>query len=217
MILNDWIEKIAKGNQLYGSGENGFIGSFEAGNIHGKVITDVTGTVFIIKNVITGSVKTVSVGIKKTIGSTANIKSVTAAETGIKWGEGIKGQGMPWEDFVGNELPAGSRLPENFKTFDYYDRITKNAVSVKTLDTTTAAKLANPKQIYNTLKNYIDKVANFKEYKLKDVKITNSDIMSREIRLAVPAATTKAQWQHISNAIDYGKSRGVKLIVTEVK
>ncbi|WP_371328877.1 hypothetical protein [Gilliamella sp. A7] len=33
----------------------------------------------------------------------------------------------------------------------------------------------------------------------------------------MPAATTKAQWQHISNAIDYGKSRGVKLIITEVK
>ena len=144
-------------------------------------------------------------------------KSVTTEETGIKWGEGIKGQGMPWEDFVGKELPSGSRLPKNFKTFDYFNYNTGEAISVKTLDTTTAAKLANPKQIYNTLKNYIDKVADFKEYKLKDVQITNSDIMSREIRLAVPAATTKAQWQHISNAIDYGKSRGVKLIVTEVK
>ncbi|KES16775.1 hypothetical protein GASC598I20_006630, partial [Gilliamella apicola SCGC AB-598-I20] len=26
-----------------------------------------------------------------------------------------------------------------------------------------------------------------------------------------------AHWAYISNAIDYGKSRGVKLIVTEVK
>ena len=144
-------------------------------------------------------------------------KSVTTEETGIKWGEGIKGQGMPWEDFVGKELPANSRLPENFKTFDYYDILTKTAISVKTLDTTTAAKLANPKQIYNTLKNYIDKVADFKEYTLKGAEITSSDIINREIRLAVPAATTKSQWQHISNAIDYGKSRGVKLIVTEVK
>jgi len=105
---------------------------------------------------------------------------------------------------------------EAYENQDFIN-ISTFSVSVKTLDTTTAAKLANPKQIYNTLKNYIDKVADFEKHSLSGVTITSSDIMSREIRLAVPAATTKAQWQHISNVIDYGKSRGVKLIVTEVK
>jgi hypothetical protein len=144
-------------------------------------------------------------------------KPVTKAETGIEWGKGIQKQGMPWEDFVGKELSAGSRLPPNFKTFDYYDPVTKKAVSVKTLDTTTPAKIANPKQIFNTLKNNIDAAANFTRHDLRGSTVLSTDISSREIRLAVPATTNKVQWQQIHRAIDYGKSRGVKVIVTEVK
>ncbi|WP_239423807.1 VENN motif pre-toxin domain-containing protein [Snodgrassella communis] len=144
-------------------------------------------------------------------------KPVTKAETGIEWGKGIQKQGMPWEDFVGQELPAGSRLPPNFKTFDYFDRVTGKAVSVKTLDTTTPAKIANPKQIFNTLKNNIDAAADFTRHELRGATVLSTDISSREIRLAVPATTNKVQWQQIHRAIDYGKSRGVKVIVTEVK
>ena len=32
-----------------------------------------------------------------------------------------------------------------------------------------------------------------------------------------PASANKVQWQQIQRAIDYGKSRGVKVIVTGVK
>ena len=46
---------------------------------------------------------------------------------------------MPWEDYLGTQLPAGSRLPPNVKTFDFFDRTTGVATSAKTLDTTTAA------------------------------------------------------------------------------
>ena len=52
---------------------------------------------------------------------------------------------------------------------------------------------------------------------MKDVTISSKDIVSKEIRLAVPSATNQAQWQQIHKAIDYGKSQGVKVIVTEVK
>ncbi|HEY4468771.1 MAG TPA: hypothetical protein VGN53_13700, partial [Klebsiella sp.] len=47
--------------------------------------------------------------------------TVSAAEVGMKWGQGNMKQGMPWEDYVGASLPADARLPQNFKTFDYYD------------------------------------------------------------------------------------------------
>lgn len=50
--------------------------------------------------------------------------------------QGIRQQGMPWENYVGAQLPANSRLPANFKTFDYYNPISRTAISVKTLDTT---------------------------------------------------------------------------------
>jgi hypothetical protein len=35
---------------------------------------------------------------------------VDRATTGIEWGKGIQGQGMPWEDYLGTILPTGSRL-----------------------------------------------------------------------------------------------------------
>ncbi|PMC11825.1 hypothetical protein CJ207_25955, partial [Klebsiella aerogenes] len=65
--------------------------------------------------------------------------SVSAAEIGLKWGQGNMKQGMPWEDYVGTSLPADARLPKNFKTFDYYDGTTKTAVSAKSMDTQTMA------------------------------------------------------------------------------
>ncbi|EOI5718100.1 hypothetical protein ACMS1V_000004 [Cronobacter dublinensis] len=35
--------------------------------------------------------------------------------------------------------------------------------------------------------------------------------------MAVPASTTKAQWVEINRAVEYGKDRGVKVTVTQVK
>lgn len=44
---------------------------------------------------------------------------------------GYKAGLMPWEDYVGASLPPDARLPQNFKTFDYYEGVTKTAVSAK--------------------------------------------------------------------------------------
>lgn len=77
------------------------------------------------------------------------------------WGKGIKRQGMPREGYLGTQLPAGSRPPPNFKTFDFFDEATGISISAKTLDTTTAAKLANQSQVYSSLKVNIDAAANF--------------------------------------------------------
>ncbi|MDN0122889.1 hypothetical protein QVN60_06740 [Yersinia aleksiciae] len=135
----------------------------------------------------------------------------------MKWGEGIRHQGMPWENYVGTQLPQGSRLPPNFKTFDYYNPITRTAISVKTLDTTTAVRVANPKQIYTSLKGNIDEVAKFDTYILSDRRLNSSMIANREVQLAVPVNTAKAQWTEINRAIEYGKSQDVNVIVTQVK
>ncbi|EOU9534701.1 hypothetical protein ACOJCT_002939 [Cronobacter dublinensis] len=35
--------------------------------------------------------------------------------------------------------------------------------------------------------------------------------------MAVPASTTKVQWVEINRAVEYGKDRGVKVTVTQVK
>ncbi|WP_445621387.1 endonuclease toxin domain-containing protein [Kushneria sp. Sum13] len=142
--------------------------------------------------------------------------TVDRATTGIEWGEGIQGQGMPWEDYLGSQLPSGSRLPPNFKTFDFFDRTTGVATSAKTLDTTTAAKIANPSQVYSSLKKNIDTAAGFTEYGLKDITVSSGQITSRELQVAVPKNTTSAQWDQIDKAIEYGHSKGVTVKITKV-
>ncbi len=149
-------------------------------------------------------------------GAKATGGAVDRATTGIEWGKGIQGQGMPWEDYLGTQLPAGSRLPPNFKTFDFFDRTTGVATSAKTLDTTTAAKIANPGQVYSSLKGNIDTAAGFTEYGLKDVTVSSSQITSRELQVAVPKSTTSAQWDQINRAIEYGQGKGVTVKITKV-
>ncbi|ENA1778040.1 hypothetical protein ABF229_003338 [Yersinia ruckeri] len=143
--------------------------------------------------------------------------TVSAAAVGMKWGQGNMKQGMPWEDYVGKSLPANARLPQNFKTFDYYDVSTKTAVSAKSMDTRTMAKLANPNQVYSSIKGNVDAAAKFEKYSLSRKTIDSSMITNREIQLAVPANTTATQWTEINRAIEYGKSQGVKVTVTQVK
>lgn len=143
--------------------------------------------------------------------------TVKASEVGMEWGQGNMKQGMPQEDYVGKSLPADARLPPNFKTFDYYDGATITAVSTKSMDTQTMAKLANPNQVYSSIKGNVDAAAKFKEYALSERELTSSMITNKEIQLAVPANTTKTQWTEINRAIEYGKSQGVKVTVTQVK
>lgn len=124
---------------------------------------------------------------------------------------------MPYENYVASTLPAETRLPANFKTFDFFDKDTGIATSVKTLDTTTAAKVANPSQVYSSLKGNIDAVANFEEASLLQQTVSASRINARHLDVAVPAGTTPAQWVEINRAIQYGQSRGVTVKITEVK
>ena len=136
-------------------------------------------------------------------------------DAGITWGRGIQGQGMPWENYLAGQLPDGSRLPPNFKTFDFYDLETGNAISAKTLDTTTASRSANPTRIYYSLKSNIDSALNFDTpYELDGFRLDPNSITSRELQVAVPPETTPVQWQQINRAIQYGQDNGVKVIVT---
>ncbi|WP_420998498.1 hypothetical protein ACKI2N_032010 [Cupriavidus sp. 30B13] len=141
----------------------------------------------------------------------------SATDAGIKWGGGIQGQGMPWENYLADQLPAGSRLPPNFKTFDFFDRMEGVAISAKTLDTTTVARLAKPEQIYTSLKANVDATASFEGYTLRGVSLYADDVAARQLRVAVPERTTAPQWQQIQRAIDYGQSKGVQIIVTPTR
>ncbi len=156
-------------------------------------------------------------GVAEIAAGAKGTKVLNRATTGIEWGKGIQGQGLPWENYLATQLPSGSRLPAKFKTFDFYEASTGTAISAKTLDTTTVARLTNPAQIYSSLKGNINAAAKFESYKLADVPLNSGMINSRELHVAIPAKTTSAQWDQINRAIDYGHSQGVKLIITLIK
>ena len=139
------------------------------------------------------------------------------SKVGIKWGKGIEGQGMPWEDYVGKGLSANARLPKNFKTFDYFDRGTGTAISAKTLDTQTTARLSKPEQLYSTMKGYIDKTANFEQHSLSGMTLRADMIKQREIHLAIPAQTNKEQRLQLQRVVEYGKNLNIKVKITEIK
>jgi len=138
-------------------------------------------------------------------------------DAGITWGGGIKGQGLPWEDYLEIKLPDANRLTPNFKTFDFFDQINGTAISAKTLNTQTAARLARPEQLFNSLKGNIDTTLNFNNYTLGDFSLLKSDITSRQLQVAVPSKTNSAQWDQIQRAIEYGASKNVEVVVTPVR
>ncbi|OCQ53900.1 hypothetical protein Ppb6_00918 [Photorhabdus australis subsp. thailandensis] len=139
------------------------------------------------------------------------------SQTQMAWGEGNYKQGYPFEDFVATQMPAGSRLPKNAETFDFYDPATRVAISVKTVDTRTAARIKEPKQIYSSMKRNIDDAANFTGGS-KGTKIINSSMISqREVRIAVPKTTTPDQWEQINRAITYGAEKNINVKITVVK
>jgi filamentous hemagglutinin len=100
---------------------------------------------------------------------------------------------------------SGSRLPVAFKTFDFFDEATRAAVSAKPLDTTTPAKIANPTQVYSSIKRNIDEVLEFTSYELRGVRLEANLILNYEVHMAIPKDTALAQWVEIDRAAKYAE------------
>ncbi|PQQ38934.1 hypothetical protein C6H65_20185 [Photorhabdus luminescens] len=114
-------------------------------------------------------------------------------------------------------MPKGTRLPKNFKVYDFYDEKTGLATSVKTLDTRTASKIKNPKQLYISMKGNIDDTVGFTKETKAGVTVTADMISKREVRIAIPKTTTPDQWEQINRAITYGAEKNVSVKITVVK
>ena len=133
------------------------------------------------------------------------------------FGKGIHKQGMPFEDAVVGKLPEGARLPAGFKTFDAYVERDMHAISVKTLDTLTPSRLANPENVYRTIKRHVDKEFAFPGSGLSGRVLRTDMIRKKTIELGIPYETPNAQMQQISRAVAYAQEQGVSLNVTLVK
>jgi len=137
-------------------------------------------------------------------------------DANIKWGKGIERQGMPWEDYLASRLPAESRLPKNHNVFDFFDRVTGEALSAKTINTLTKSKLDDPSRVYYSLKKNIDAAFNFEKSNVVVGGVKVDKITSRTVHVAVPTQTTLAQWGQIKRAIEYAKIKNIFLRITEV-
>jgi hypothetical protein len=137
----------------------------------------------------------------------------------VGWGQGIGKQGSAWEGKLADSYAGSSttQLPGYFKTFDFYDGVTKEAISAKTLNTMTPARLERPETIYNTLMRYVGKMEEFESYTLTGVTLEATDIASKTLALAIPARTTEAQMVPILRAVRDAASRGVNIAVTVVR
>jgi hypothetical protein len=102
-------------------------------------------------------------------------------------------------------------------TYDFWNPDTGMATSAKTLDTTTPASIANPELLYSSLQRNINAIIDFNGYQLSGTSLQPGDILSSELRVAVPEDTTLAQWQQINRAVQYGTDNGINVIVTPVR
>ncbi len=191
-----------------------------AGLIFGKIAKAKCVTKFVakIQNLKHGVIAKLAKGINPT----KYKGDISATKIGLKWGDpvlGEQGYGMAFENYVAT-LPEfkNSRLPKNFKTFDFWFERNGRAVSVKTIDTNAPSRLMHPESVYQTLKGYVDKTLDFKRYDkgLRPDEINTSMIKIKEIQLGIPADTGIDQMRQIQRAIEYGKLNNVKIEVTRI-
>ncbi|WP_457922281.1 endonuclease toxin domain-containing protein, partial [Pasteurella multocida] len=92
------------------------------------------------------------------------------------------------------------------------------AISAKTMDTVGSKIYQNPKRITYQLNKYVDDMVSFKEDGKKGGRvITQEQISSKEMYLAIPYGTSKEKMVAIKKSIDYANSRGIKILVKEIK
>jgi hypothetical protein len=127
----------------------------------------------------------------------------------------VMNRGMQYENLVVNELETQGflRLAPNTNTFDAFNLKTGHAVSIKSLDTQTSARLKNLKQIEYLMNSYVRKVKNFSGIKesAKQFKITPESVEISEIRIGVPKDTTLEQWLTMQKSATKAEQQGVKI------
>ncbi|MDG2944689.1 hemagglutinin repeat-containing protein [Bisgaard Taxon 10/6] len=139
-------------------------------------------------------------------------------EVKIEWGP-IQKQGKAWESYLQTILPEGTidlnSIKPNFKAFDHL-LPDGTAISAKTMDTVGGYK--DPRRITSQLNKYVDDMVKFQQDGKRGGRvISNEQILSKEMYLAIPYGTSKEKIQAINKSVDYAKIQGVKLIVKEIK
>ncbi len=106
----------------------------------------------------------------------------------------------------------GANLPATFKTIDVFENGT--ATSIKSIDLN-ASTYQSAARLTSALNRYINKLAEYEGSALENLVITNADITSRTLNIAVPrGSVTSVQRIAIDAAKVYAERLGIRLIVT---
>ena len=74
-----------------------------------------------------------------------------------------------------------------------------------------AKRYASEKNIYSTLKGYIDKLADFNRASWGERTVKSENIKSKILEVEIPKGASKAQIQQKNRAVRYAKEQGVEL------
>nr|WP_247717667.1 DUF637 domain-containing protein [Morganella morganii] len=138
----------------------------------------------------------------------------------MKWyqsGSSVNQQGMPFEHYIGTQLPPGSKLPDGFKTFDYYDSKDKIAISVKTINTQTDSRLNKPDAIKYIINGHVNKMAQFTDHIKEGTPLSTDDIKKRVLHIGLPEKTTSEQWKSINSAVKNANDKNIDIKITIIK
>lgn len=225
-MKDKWVSHLDKMVAAQESG--GVAGYFEAGVEGGKLVTDVAsfglagvGAVKAGKVVVKGGMFAagkVSSKVESLFAPASKYPTVKLADTGMKWGYPISDQGNPFEIFVGKKFfPESTQSPDKFQVYDYFDKTSGHAVSVKTLNTATDPRLAKPNSVHDALKPYVNAVIDFKEDRVGIFALSKEEIVTRELMVGIPSQTNEAQLLQLQRTIQYGNDNGVKVTLVMVE
>ncbi|CAI9429630.1 hypothetical protein MSHRCOH1_05410 [Candidatus Ornithobacterium hominis] len=71
--------------------------------------------------------------------------------------------------------------------------------------------------VFNKLKDYIDKLSSFKGREWSKIIIEEKDIKKKILEVGIPKGATKEQIKQINQAIKYAEQQGIKMNVRVVK
>ncbi len=194
-----------------------FTAGFEKSKLTAEVLSGIFGGIGVAKAGVSASGK-----IGEKLGSlfapSPKYPTVKLADTGMKWGYPLSDQGNPFEIFVGKKFfPESTQSPDKFKVYDYFDKTSGHAVSVKTLNTATDPRLAKPNSVHDALKPYVNAIIDFKEDRVGIFALTKEEIVTRELMVGIPSQTNEAQLLQLQRTIQYGNDNGVKVTLVMVE
>ena len=101
---------------------------------------------------------------------------------------------------------------------DYPEADGIDNVPIVTLDTTAYTYAKDPKQIFYRMKKYVDQAADYKLTRInRPSDVDPADITIKQIHLATPFQSSPEQQMQLFRAIQYGRTRGVSVVVTRIK